>query len=405
MVTLLNPPKQEIAEEIGNIPIVEDSSELVHYEEFEEEDESMDPNVKKRSLRGMHNYVPVHLFRATVRVNNEDENAGALVPKDKDQIGSDSPASFPSTPFSRAYVMNRASERVVSVIFAARDRLRLEAQSVSRDEFSRMIAKENQSTGQYAIFDPRQTSNGVTLTCGNHCAMKIGNALCCSCRSMIFIRPDTYVYFEYSITASSSQVPSLGLGLSPIDCPLNVMVGSWPSSVGFYTDGQVMISSQWFQNLSSSKVGAGTTVGMLVYVPSSKSGKEITNANVMSNLPLEVLQPESNLPPTVDKKSPSPPDLRESSSQEQHSKPETLLKFNVNGVPVNFSKEVTEKMSEAGSGIAPLYPTVSLFSENTRVWCRFCEADIVFRSRVSMQAPTGVRVYCLDGSLLLDENE
>jgi hypothetical protein len=39
------------------------------------------------------------------------------------------------------------------------------------------------------------------------------------------------------------------------------------------------------------------------------------------------------------------------------------------------------------------------------VWCRFCEADIVYRSRSTVGAPPGVRVYCLDGSLLLDEKD
>lgn len=37
----------------------------------------------------------------------------------------DSPASFPSTPFSRMEIMNRTTEKVDSVMFAARDRLRL----------------------------------------------------------------------------------------------------------------------------------------------------------------------------------------------------------------------------------------------------------------------------------------
>ena len=36
---------------------------------------------------------------------------------------------------------------------------------------------------------------------------------------------------------------------------------------------------------------------------------------------------------------------------------------------------------------------------------RFCEADIVYRSRSTIGAPPGVRVYCLDGSLLMDEKD
>ena len=89
-------------------------------------------------------------------------------------VDADSPASFPPTPFSRAVVMSRSAERVVTTMFAARDRLRVEALSVCRDEYSRMVAAEARTCGQYAIFDPKQTSDGIALTCGNHCVKKVG---------------------------------------------------------------------------------------------------------------------------------------------------------------------------------------------------------------------------------------
>ena len=37
----------------------------------------------------------------------------------------DSPASFPCSPYSRSVIMNRTVEKVDTVLFAARDRLRL----------------------------------------------------------------------------------------------------------------------------------------------------------------------------------------------------------------------------------------------------------------------------------------
>jgi hypothetical protein len=30
-----------------------------------------------------------------------------------------------------------------------------------------------ESLGQYAMFDPNQKSDGLALTCGNHCALKV----------------------------------------------------------------------------------------------------------------------------------------------------------------------------------------------------------------------------------------
>lgn len=86
----------------------------------------------------------------------------------------DTPASFPPTPFSRAHVMNRSAERVNSVMFAARDKLRQAVQSISADAQSRQYAQENSTQGYYAVFDPKKTSENIALSCGSHCMMKIG---------------------------------------------------------------------------------------------------------------------------------------------------------------------------------------------------------------------------------------
>jgi hypothetical protein len=168
-------------------------SELLFYEEASSEEEEYDnnnpnnhPNHQyRRSIRNMHNFVPPNPFKATIRIHRPGGNPGTMTTGTGGGVGTgwcgsggtgagadtgtgtggtggtgmnssesechysltsfleaDSPASFPPTPFSRAHVMNRSSDRVVGVMFAARDRLRLEAQSVSRDEYSRMIATE-----------------------------------------------------------------------------------------------------------------------------------------------------------------------------------------------------------------------------------------------------------------------
>ncbi|RYG60636.1 hypothetical protein EON64_19155, partial [archaeon] len=239
----------------------DDMTELVAYEEIENEDAA--EGAFRRTIKAMHNYIPTNLFRATIRIHRTPSQSNSslapLLPRanrNDSIIGTDSPASFPPSPFSRAYVLNKSSERVVSVMFAARDRLRLEAQSVSKDEYSRMLAKEAQTSGQMAVFDPHSTSSGVALTCGQHCAVKVGKGLCCSTRAMMAIRPNTYVYFELSVTVSSSQVPTLGIGLAPPDCPLNVMVGSWPRSLGLYTDGQLLVGSHWCESSGKEKIEA-----------------------------------------------------------------------------------------------------------------------------------------------------
>lgn len=107
----------------------------------------------------------------------------------------------------------------------------MEAQSSSRDEYSRKSALEAKSSGHIAVFDPQYTSSGLSLSCGNHCVMKVGNGLCCGARSMIPIDTAKLVYVEFSVTASCAQVPSISIGLAPAECPLNVMVSVAPVSM------------------------------------------------------------------------------------------------------------------------------------------------------------------------------
>ena len=441
-------------------------SNLLLYEEDESEISGLSDAFAQRKIRSqMHHYVPPNTFRAVIKVSKDAD--GAILPDEFDVT--DSPASFPPTPFSRARVMSHSTERVVSTMFAARDRLRMEAQSASRDEYSRRAAVEAQTSGQMAVFDARQTSDGLALTCGNHCALKVGKGMCCSSRAMMPVRLNTFVYLEFSVTAQAGQVPLLALGLAPLDCPLNVMVGSWPRSVCLYQDGQLLIGSKWFQG-SDKIIEAGSTIGFLVYLPgaleqgesharSSERGGGTAQAPSVkrSTLPLPggmsstakaapaKLVPNPNIKVQVpsarkiaeggssggsssgsssgsvpSSKNPSPlikaPDdeaLEERTSpfpgctSPEFSLP-TPLTFSVciNGRAIAITDEIREAAYDAlVTDEAPLYPTISLLSQDTRVWCRFCEADIMYRSRSLVKAPPGVKVYCLDGSLLLDEKD
>ena len=475
---------EEHSKELSMVLSVEELAELLEYEEMDNEHESMQ---YPRTLRGMHHYVPSNPFRATIRIHravptpHHLRHSTDLIPTATeidpgsclvDYNAADSPASFPPTPYSRASVMNRSLDRVASVMFAARDRLRLEAQSVSRDEYSRIVAQEAQSSGQFAVFDPKASSSGVALSAGNHCAIKVGKGLCCCCRSMMPVRTDTYVYFEFSIMVSSAQTPTLGIGLSP-ECPMNVMVGSWPRSKGFYNDGQMLVGSHWYQSTNGKKIEAGSTVGMLVYIPSvaaecspvaetngEDGGSELneiaeqkessffssflsgfSRSNSLDrddSFGLALSGDESssrgkpsreNSPDKVRGKSLSrakqsnnvSENSKESGNNNHHTsepppsppRPKAVAQFTVNGEPVQHPPEAalhassSEDLSAAHAlqTSLPLYPTVSLFSEETRVWCRFCEADIIYKSRAAVGAPPGVKVYCLDGSLLLHESD
>ena len=471
-------------------------NDLLSYEELDDDstEQGMDPAARRKMRSSMHHYIPANPFRAVTRAPHDGDQdsaattsaaAAAAATATADDV--DSPASFPPTPFSRARVMSHSTERVVSTMFAARDRLRIEAQSASRDEYSRRAAMEAQTSGAMAVFDPRQTSDGLALTCGNHCALKVGRALCCSTRSMIPVRPNTFVYLEFSVTAQSGQVPSLALGLAPPDCPLNVMVGSWPASIGLHSDGQLLIGSRWFDARGSS-IEAGSTIGILVFLPggsghegdattSTTRGEEKGKAAKLAQQPPpttatatavrvpsataasiarardkddkdkdkdrdrdrdrdrcggESQRQKSRSPSTnphvstlsaasasLDQQdaeaasayslcvSPaqSPRAAQTSLAEPEISVPTSfLLRLSVNGRPLHPSPEACEAACAVASVQQALFPPISLLSQDTRVWCRLCEADIVYRKRASCGAPPGVRVYCLDGSLLLDES-
>lgn len=449
-------------------------TELLAYEEREDEFPQEYQN-KQKIHRSMHNLIPTNPFTATVRISKVSS------PSEKDliedlalYIEKESPTSFPTTPFSRARIMNRSSDRTSYTMFAARDRLRLEAQSSSKDEYSRNAALQARTSGQCAVFDPNQKSDGLALTCGNHCALKVGKGQCCSCRSMLPIRANTFVYLEFSVTVTGSQVPTLCVGLAPPDCPLNVMVGSWPRSVGLFSDGQLLVDSRWFPDISLSsflrtpKVSAGTTMGVLVYLrdPSAAQGDhcaadfdqfDLLNyypespavssswsfLKFASEVGEEVLRVASKIVRTslrmdlgdLDSKAVQTASSSTAESIEGEilvgevqckesvqddftaevdvdvddgggtDKGQLHIRWNINGHQNKFSSNALDTVGDIDSMKAPLYPTVSLLSEDTRVWCRFCEADIVYRERSVIGAPKGVRVYCLDGSLLLDEQD
>ena len=99
----------------------------------------------------------------------------------------ESPASFPCTPFSRAQVMNKNAERVISTILVHEMFCAWNYWPHLLTKYSRRLAVEARSAKKMAVYDATQTSHGLTLTCGNHCLMKIGKGLCiCSCLCSLF---------------------------------------------------------------------------------------------------------------------------------------------------------------------------------------------------------------------------
>lgn len=136
------------------------------------------------------------------------------------------------------------------------------------------------------------------------------------------------------------------------------------SSVGIYTDGQMLVGSHWFQPLTRLCFDPGCTVGMLVYVGSSSSAAAAAAA---------VMAPDRSGcgPADTSRSDGEVIDHAESSATEdrgrQTQKQSNTVVFNLNGRTVLYENQTEEQMKIAIPSDAPLYPTVSLFSANTRL--------------------------------------
>jgi hypothetical protein len=272
------------------------------------------------------------------------------------------------SPFVRP--SSRSPQFTENVVFLARDQLRVERGVLNHNEQTRAMSKALIEGSRLAVFDAVCMGNGVTLSCGQHIATKTGNALYSSTRSMIPVMRNSYVYFEISVSPSTTMTTLL-VGLSTLEMPLDTLVGAYPGSVGLCSTGQMLSSGQW-SSLGlpeDSSFGSGSTVGCLVYLDDNSAYDTSEGPHV-----------------TVD------------------------VTFNINGGLVPTTSMVQMDGCEPTmSLIVPkareLFPTVTLHSSGTSVMCRFSAEDMLASSRTEIGALSGVVVYAVDGSVILDESE
>jgi len=275
--------------------------------------------------------------------------------------------------------------------------------------------------------------------------------------TMVPVPTNRFVYMEFTVQASNSTIPSVAMGLSPPDCPLNVSVGSWTKSVGLYSDLHLSVASRLYDCVEKSRrqVTAGNNIGILVYIPSpipTTTNNQVENDTSINSVPsavavnndtdkysalarafsyvVQVVSPgrdgimvnnqgavsptcnsigkkiqqmqcdDSVIDDNIQGEHTSPTFVSESNSQEVP----VIVQYNIDGTPIHFAQS-RENIQEIAHMNAPLYPTVSIMSEGTKIWCRMSEADQIYRSRDAIGAPAGTKVYCMDGSLLIRDDE
>ncbi len=355
--------------------------------------------------------IPLKPFQATVEqpydssdTSDDDDNEipAISLPKLSNEI--ETPMSIPLSPNRRAMAMIHSSIMSDDVVYLARARLRLDEHLTSKDTTTRVTADFLKRQSQLAVLNPCGTAGNIALSCGQHCATKIGPALYSSIRTMVPVLRNRYVFCQFSITARESCSASLSIGLSTSDMPENALVGAWKYSVGLSSTGQILLSSRWHSCESTKEFGVGSTVGLLVFVDDSTvyqswDGEKVTaycmfyvdgeGVGVMVG-PTEVHElRKSHLP---------------------------LYCMDMDVTPA--AGGAMEGSGAVGCielglpGNTDVYPTLTLQSPFTQVQCRFCSADLVLprppnakTARESIGAPLGVAVYGLDGSVVLSASD
>ena len=424
---------------------MESVSKLVAYSERRGE-EAFSRHAKKRAQRMMHYNVSFRPFTATIQ--SKDVGSSPSPPKrrmkhnvsfevdreggefnqqqddDNDSVSLESinssssifmrtPTSFPPTPRSRLYYFERGSQFTENVVFLARDQLRIERGVVNQNEQTRAMSKALIDGSRLAVFDASDVGNGIELTCGQHIATKVGNSLYCSCRSMIPVMRNSYVYFEISVSPSSSTTSSalpvpqidattLLVGLSTLEMPLDTLVGAWNGSVGLCSTGQILQSGQWFSlnNQEDCSYGANATVGCLVYLDDTSTYDD--NAEGGPHVSMDVtFNINGKILPSSSASIFSGAGAITSSSNQVEEGAESPSRSAV----VGGGDGCEPSLSLIVPKTHELFPTVTLHSTGTSVMCRFSAEDLLANSRSEIGVSSGVVVYAVDGSVIFDANE
>jgi hypothetical protein len=236
------------------------------------------------------------------------------------------------------------------------------------------------------------------------------------------------------------DAPAVYLGIASCDFPLHggVPVGLSDKSLSISPNGYVNISSGSTQLIDDSEhgsnpldynfvksypiqaqVSSGDRIGMLLYLSSPTSeedhiftpmpnqrydGGESQPENHQTDQSLRLSRSSgswSSLGLSVNQAVP----MNEAIADAIHEGETFEININLNGYPIELPWDAQAQLADIAWGGNSLYPTVSFMDCRTSVWSGFSVDDVVHRDRKSIGAPPGVVVYCLDGSVLLGQDE
>lgn len=189
-------------------------------------------NIDQRIRRVMHFQIPLRSFEATVRLppshlqgstanlaplvtTNVLTGSGSYAP-----ISSSSPRSIPASPRARRRVQLAFSNFSDDVLYQARDRLRLERAATITGTRDLLVP----------LFNAQDCNDEIYLSCGRHCATKVGPGMYRSVRGNVPLPRHRLVYFEMTVQEVRSPTRTSSQTNRPLESRSNSSEASTGSS-------------------------------------------------------------------------------------------------------------------------------------------------------------------------------
>ncbi|CEG37046.1 uncharacterized protein PHALS_04509 [Plasmopara halstedii] len=402
--------------------------------EYKEKESMVPSNIDQRIRRVMHFQIPLHSFEATVRLppdnlqgsapwrrSTSDANvcSGCQIQSQEEtklslaQLSSVTPRSIPVSPMARKRVQLAFSNFSDDVLYQARDRLRQERAATLTGDRSLRVPR----------FNVHDCHEDIYLSCGRHCAFKVGTGMYRSVRASVPLQKNRFVYFEMTLQQGwapirgpnmslskrevSSQMTrgstsllggassaiagnltdlaendvSVCIGLSTRLMPLNTLVGASKNSIGFYSAGHVLVGSDGRRSVEvSRKYGSQSTVGVLAQVVCHQEDEPFITA-------------------TTSVSGPSASSSRVRSGHVGSPIGEALVRFTVDGIALRDSNNRVMKFTLPFPSRSELYPTLTLHSQDLNVFSQMSAPDITCLDLRELDLPgeETVDIWCLDG--------
>lgn len=186
-------------------------------------------------------------------------------------------------------------------------------------------------------FSATECSDGIQLLNTNHCAVRVHErGLYKSVRAVLPVRPGAQrVYYEFFVLRQSTG-GGVCLGLATRELPLNCLCGTRPNSIGFCTSGSLIRTVDGKEKWTAfgSDVGSGSTVGCLVSLEKIHDDTNSRKKNIVK----------------------------------------AAIEFFVDG------RSRGNAIDYEFVGDLDIFPTLSLFAKNSRVYSLFNGPDMLFPS-------------------------